>query len=165
MKNKIQIKVIKYYKEDGITLSKSTNKYITTNGYKVYENLFYKYASLKKRYILLFHYLCEKMDESNNIVHTANIRNGFIKYCENNTSKLYSHDTIKQGFSALKSVGLLINYNVKRDFTVNPRHVFKGSEKKRREVINEIIHSLSGKETISNYEEALGLNAPVTENS
>ena len=157
MSKKIQITKVSYYKEDGISLQ---NTYFTTQGYKVYSNFFHKLVRLNTCSNRLFHFLCEQMKKDNTIHHTKGERNRFIDYCKKNASINYTHQTIKASYSTLKKVGLLINFDSKCDFIVNPKHVFKGSEKDRQKLINKIILSLSGRDTKSNYYRALGLDAP-----
>lgn len=165
MSKKIRITKVNYQKEDGMLIPEYTSTYFTSLGYKVYENVFHKQVKLNSCSLKLFHFLCEQMKNDNTIHHTKGERNRFIHYCKKNASITYSHDTIKASYSQLKKVGLLINFDSKCDFIVNPKHIFKGSEKDRQKLINKIILSLSGRDTKSNYYRALGLDARDRSNS
>jgi DNA-binding transcriptional regulator YhcF (GntR family) len=147
-----------YVNQGGYLLPKFVSKGYTTNSYTFYENTHYKLALLNKVEYLFFHFVCEKMDESNNIVHTKALRTEFLSHAGKNLNLTYQDDTIKKAFAKLVKVGLIINYDVKSDFTVNPRHVFKSSEKRRASVIQAIINQLIKlKYTKSNFKSALGI--------
>ena len=154
----INVKWRKYEYSEGILVPNYRSKNYTTEGYKVYKNINYLLAKVDKCANLFFNYLCENMDDSNNIVHTSILRKQFILFAKSNFSIDYKDDTVKKAFNKLVKVGLIINYDKRSDFTVNPRHVFKGSEKSRKEIIQCIINcliNLSG--TSSNYKSALGI--------
>jgi hypothetical protein len=146
--------------DGGLMLTKYASKKYSSIHYNVYENIQYKLAELNKLAYLLFHFICEKMDESNNIVHTQSLRNQFIKHVKRNLNLDYKDDTVKKAFAKLVKVCLIINYNIKSDFTVNPRHVFKGFENERRELMQQLIKSCKENNTKkSNFREALGIES------
>jgi hypothetical protein len=146
--------------DEGLILYKYATKKYSSIHYNVYENIQYKLAELNKLAYLLFHFICEKMDESNNIVHTQSIRNEFIKHVKSNLNLDYKDGTVKKAFAKLVKVCLIINYDIKSHFTVNPRHVFKGFENERRELIQQLIKSCKENNTKkSNFREALGIES------
>jgi hypothetical protein len=155
---KINVKWRIYVNQGGALLPKFVTKVYTTNGYTFYENTHYKLALLNKAEYLFFHFVCEQMDESNNIVHTKALRTAFLTHARKNLNLKYQDDTIKKAFAKLVKVGLIINYDVKSDFTVNPRHVFKGSKTQRKSIIQVIINQLYNlSNTTSNFKNALGI--------
>jgi hypothetical protein len=154
----INVKWKVYVNENGFMVPSYKTMNYTTDGYKLYNNVSYKFAKLDMTAILLFHFICEKMDESNNIVHTHALRKEFIAHSKKNLSRNVKDDTVKKAFTKLVKVGLLINYDHKSDFTVNPRHVFKCGEENRKKMMNALIYSMmrvSG--TKSNFKIALGI--------
>jgi hypothetical protein len=156
---KINVKWRIYKPQGNILLANIVSKTFSSEGYFFYENVIFKLASLDKAATLLFHFICEKMDNSNNIVHTAALRNQFIQFAKQNCSLSYTDQTVKKAFAKLVKVGLIINYDVRCDFTVNPRHVFKGSNEKRKELMQQLINTLINKKggTKSNFKFALGI--------
>lgn len=156
---KIVVKIRNYVNQGGIFIPKYVSKTYTTDGYKLYENISYKIAKLDRTAILLFHFICEEMDQSNNIVHTRALRKNFISHANKNMSIQVKDETVKKAFNKLVKVGLVINYDIRSDFTVNPRHVFKGAEKQRQSLLNTLLHSMKGQTiTKSNYRSALGFD-------
>ena len=154
----IQVKWIVYVNHQDVWISSFKTKKFTTNGYKLYNNVNHLLAKVDKCAYLFFHFICEKMDDSNNIVHTSFLRNEFILFTKSNALIDYKDDTVKKAFIKLVKVGLIINYDKRSDFTVNPKHVFKGSEKSRKEIIQGIIYCLKKlPKTCSNYKSALGI--------
>jgi hypothetical protein len=144
--------------EGGLMLTKYASKKYSSLHYNVYENIQYRLADLGKVAYLLFHFICEKMDESNNIVHSQFLRNQFINHVKSNLNLDYKDDTVKKAFAKLVKVCLIINYDTKSQFTVNPRHVFKGFENERRELMQQLIKSCKENNTQkSNFREALGI--------
>ena len=140
-----------------IPLFKTKN--FKTKGYKLYENVMYKIAKLDRCSTLLFHFLCEKMDESNTIHSTAALRSEFISKVQKIAGLKFEEETVKKALSKLIKVELLINYGKRIDYTVNPQHVFKGSETDRKRLIQRIIYDQSIKKNYkSNYKSALGLS-------
>jgi hypothetical protein len=155
---KINVKWRIYVNEGGTFLPKIVTKGYTTDGYTFYENVSHKLAKLNKAETLFFHFVCEEMDESNNIIHSKALRTKFIAHAGKNLNLKYKDETIKKAFAKLVKVGLIINYDVKSDFTVNPIHVFKDSQAKRKGVIQVIINQLYKLvNTKSNFKMALGL--------
>lgn len=156
---KIIVKWNIYVNKNGIKRPAFRSKSYTTAGYKVYSNTSYKLAKLDKTANLLYHFVCEEMDESNNIVHTHVLRKKFIEHARKNLSINVKDDTVKKAFNKLVKVELLINYDQNSDFTVNPRHVFKGPEKQREKLMNQLIHTMKKHpKTRSNFKSALGIN-------
>jgi hypothetical protein len=99
------------------------------------------------------------MDASNNIVHTKALRTDFLDFARKNLNLSYKDDTLKKAFAKVVKVGLIISYDVKSDYTVNPRHVFKGSQTQRKSIIQVVINQLNKlSNTKSNFKSALGLN-------
>jgi hypothetical protein len=160
MSKSINVKYLeKYVDDDGILIPNWKTKQFSTESYKVYDNVQYKLAKLDKCATLLFHYLCEQMDSSNNIVHVQALRKGFIAHANKNLGHPFEDDTVKKAFSKLVKQLLIINYDVKSDFTINPRHVFKGSEEQRKKLIQTLIKTFNKSQfTKSNYKKALGLD-------
>jgi hypothetical protein len=160
MSKLINVKYVeKYADDDGILIPNWKTKQFSTESYKVYDNVQYKLAKLDKCATLLFHYLCEQMDCSNNIVHVQALRKGFIAHGKKNLGSSFEDDTVKKAFSKLVKQLLIINYDVKSDFTMNPRHVFKGSEEQRKRLIQTLIKTFNESQvTKSNYKKALGLD-------
>ena len=155
---KINVKWRIYKLQGDILLADIVSKTFSAEGYVLYENVIFKLATLDKTATLLFHFVCEKMDNSNNIVHTAALRNQFIQFAKQNCSLSYTDQTVKKAFAKLVKVGLIINYDTRCDFTVNPRHVFKGSNEKRKELMQQLIKTLINKKvTKSNFKFALGI--------
>jgi hypothetical protein len=155
---KINVKWRIFVNQGGTLLPKYVTKGYTTNGYTFYENVSHKLAKLNKAETLFFHFVCEEMDESNNIVHSKALRTKYIAHASKNFNLKYKDETIKKAFAKLVKVGLIINYDVKSDCTVNPRHVFKGSQNKRKGIIQVIINQLYKlSNTKSNFKMALGL--------
>lgn len=160
MSKLINVKYVEnYVNVGGIFQPIWKTKQFSAESYKVYDNVQYKLEKLDKCSTLLFHYLCEQMDFSNNIEHTQALRRDFIAHLKKNLGQSYEDDTVKKAFSKLVKELLIINYDVRSSFTVNPRHVFKGSEEQRKKLIQTLIKSLNKpKGTKSNYKKALGLD-------
>jgi hypothetical protein len=155
---KINVKWKVYVNENGIKVVNFRTKSFTTDCYKLYNNTSYKFAKLDMTAILLFHYICENMDDSNNIVHTCALRREYIAHSKKNLGRNVKDETVKKAFIKLVKVGLLINYDVKSDFTVNPRHVSKSSEEIRRSLINTLLRKMAlTSVTKSNFKRALGI--------
>jgi hypothetical protein len=155
---KINVKWRIYVNQGGNLLPKYVSKNYRNDGYKFYENIQHRLAKLNKAEYLFFHFICEKMDESNNIVHTKHLRQEFLVHASKNLGLNYKDETIKKAFAKLVKVGLIINYDVKSDYTVNPSHVFKSSEKRRSGIIQTIINQMiKMKNTKSNFKSALGI--------
>jgi hypothetical protein len=155
----INVKYVIYVEDEDLFLPKYVTVKYTASGYMLYENVQYKIAQLNKCAMLLFHFLSEKMDLSNNIVHTVALRKEFITHANKNLSLDFKDDTVKKAFSQLVKKDLIIKYDVKSDFTMNPRHVFKSSEENRKKLIQALINTFSkcNLNTKSNYKRALGL--------
>jgi hypothetical protein len=155
----INVKYVIYVKEEDLMLPKYVTKQYTTVGYILYENVQYKIAKLDKCAMLLFHFLAEKMDQSNNITHTVALRKEFVAHANKNLSIDFKDDTVKKAFSQLVKNDLIIKYDVKSDFTMNPRHVFKSTEENRKKLLQTLIKTFSAYNlnTKSNYKSALGL--------
>jgi hypothetical protein len=154
----IQVKYKEYVNDQNVLISSFKTEKFTTNGYKLYNNVIYRLAQVDKCAYLLFHFICENMDDSNNIIHTSSLRNDFIKFSKSNLLIDYKDDTVKKAFIKLVKVGLIINYDKRYDFTVNPRHVFKGSEQSRKKIIQGVIYFLKKlQKTSPNYKSALGI--------
>ena len=154
----INVKWKIYENSQDILVPRWKSKNYTTNGYKLYNNVMCRLAKVDKCASLFFHFICEKMDDSNNIVHTSILRNDFIKFSKSNLSLDYKDDTVKKAFIKLVKVGLIINYDKRADFTVNPKHVFNGSEQSRKKIIQGVIYCLKKlPKTSSNYKYALGI--------
>jgi hypothetical protein len=155
----INVKYVIYVEKDGIKLPKYLTVKYATIGYKMYNNVQYKLASIDKCALLLFHFLAEKMDESNNITHTVVIRKEFIAHAKTNLSIDFKDDTVKKAWYQLVKEDLIIKYKLKSEFTMNPRHVFKSTEEDRKKLIQTLIKTFSSFKSYSdsNYKKALGL--------
>jgi hypothetical protein len=155
----INVKYKIYVVEEGIKLPKYLTTKYTTFGYKMYNNVQYKLASIDKCAMLLFHFLAEKMDESNNVTHTEVIRNEFMAHAKKNLNLDFKDDTIKKAFYQLVKEDLIIKYKLRSEFTLNPRHVFKSTEEDRKKLIQTLINTFSNfkSNTKSNYKKALGI--------
>jgi hypothetical protein len=156
----INVKYVEnYVDEGGIKIPNWKTKQFSSESYKLYDNVQYKLAKLDKCSTLFFFYLCEQMDPSNNITHTQALREGFIAHARKNLGEPYENETVKKAFSKLVKELLIINYDIRADCTMNPRHVFKGSEEARKELIQKLIKALINLNvTKSNYKKALGLD-------
>jgi hypothetical protein len=149
----------RYHVLDGdVLITKYRSHVFTSEHIKIFSNTQYKLAMLDKATCLFFLFICEKMDDSNNIVHTQALRSKFIIHAKKNLGLVYQDETLKKAFSKLVKVGLIINYDKKSDFTVNPRHAFKGNELERKKFMQMLIYECKKlKNTRSNYKMALGL--------
>jgi len=158
MGNFINVRYRIYIAQNGLKLPEFVTKQYTTKCYKMYYNLQYKIAKLDKCAILLFHFLAERMDNSNNIVHVKSLRTEFINHSNKNLGINYKDETVKKAFAQLVKNDLMIKYDVKSDYTLNPIHVFKGSEEKRIRLLQTLINTINDiPKTKSNYKRALGL--------
>lgn len=149
----------RYYVPDGDVLTTKYRSHVFTSEHvKIFSNTQYKLAMLDKATCLFYLFICEEMDALNNIVHTHVLRSQFIAHAKKNLNMDYKDDTLKKSFSKLVKVGLIINYDKRSDFTVNPRHAFKGNETERKEFMQMLIYDCNKlKNTKSNYKMALGL--------
>ncbi len=156
--NQIIVKSRYHVMDEDVLTTKYRSHVYTSDHIKIYSNTQYKLAMLDKATCLFYLFICEEMDASNNIVHTHVLRNQFIAHAKKNLNMDYKDDTLKKSFSKLVKVGLIINYDKRSDFTVNPRHAFKGNEKERKEFMQMLIFDCAKlKNTKSNYKMALGL--------
>jgi hypothetical protein len=158
--NQISVKYSYALKTEGDTIKPLfKTKTYTTKGYKFYENIMYKIAKLDRCSTLLFHFLCEEMDESNTIHSTAAVRSEFIRKFIQIAGLKFKDETVKKALSKLIKAELIIKYGKRIDYTVNPQHVFKGSETARKSLIQKIIYDQRNKNNYkSNYKSALGLS-------
>jgi hypothetical protein len=149
----------RYYVPDGDVLTTKYRSHVFTSEHvKIFSNTQYKLAMIDKATCLFYLFICEEMDALNNIVHTHVLRSQFIAHAKKNLNMDYKDDTLKKSFSKLVKVGLIINYDKRSDFTVNPRHAFKGNETERKEFMQMLIYDCNKlKNTKSNYKMALGL--------
>jgi hypothetical protein len=149
----------RYHVPDGDVLTTKYRSHVFTSEHvKIFSNTQYKLAMIDKATCLFYLFICEQMDASNNIVHTHVLRSQFIAHAKKNLNMDYKDDTLKKSFSKLVKVGLIINYDKRSDFTVNPRHAFKGNETERKEFMQMLIYDCNKlKSTKSNYKMALGL--------
>ena len=149
----------RYYVPDGDVLTTKYRSHVFTSEHvKIFSNTQYKLAMIDKATGLFYLFICEEMDALNNIVHTHVLRSQFIAHAKKNLNMDYKDDTLKKSFSKLVKVGLIINYVKRSDFTVNPRHAFKGNETERKEFMQMLIYDCNKlKNTKSNYKMALGL--------
>jgi hypothetical protein len=133
-------------------------KNYTTNGYKFYNNVIYKIAKLDRCSTLLLHYLCEIMDKSNNFDSSDRLRSLFVQHLVKNTKLAFKDETVKKALAKLVKSELVITYGKRFSYTVNPQHIFKGSEVERKKLIQQLIASqIKSKNTKSNFKSALGL--------
>ena len=154
----ITVKSRYHVMDEDVLTTKYSSHVFTSDHIKIYSNTQYKLAMLDKATCLFYLFICEEMDASNNIVHTHVLRNQFIAHAKKNLNMDYKDATLKKSFSKLVKVGLIINYDKRSDFTVNPRHAFKGNEKDRKEFMQMLIFDCGKlKNTKSNYKMALGL--------
>lgn len=145
--------------KEGVKKPLFKSKHYTNIGYTLYENVIYKIAKLGKCEVLLFHFLCEKMDMSNNITFSAKTRTAFLDYLKKHTKLTYEDNTVKKAMSNLISVGLIITYGIRIDYTINPQHVFKGSLKERQALIQKLIsEQIKSRNKNSNCLEVLGIS-------
>lgn len=149
----------RYYVPDGDVLTTKYRSHVFTSEHvKIFSNTQYKLAMIDKATCLFYLFICEEMDALNNIVHTHVLRSQFIAHAKKNLNMDYKDDTLKKSFSKLVKVGLIVNYDKRSDFTVNPRHAFKGNETERKEFMQMLIYDCNKlKNTKSNYKMALGL--------
>ena len=156
--SQITVKSRYYVIDDDLLTTKYRSHVFTSEHVKIYSNTQYKLAMLDKATCLFYLFICEEMDAVNNIVHTQVLRNRFIAHAKKNLSLNYKDDTLKKSFSKLVKVGLIINYDRRSDFTINPRHAFKGNETDRKKFMQMLIFECGKlKNTKSNYKMALGL--------
>jgi DNA-binding transcriptional regulator YhcF (GntR family) len=98
------------------------------------------------------------MDIANTIIHTHELRREFIQHARKNLGKNVKDETVKKAFGKLVKAELLINYDEKSVFTVNPQHVYRNSEDSRRKLINALIYEMIRiNSTKSNFMKALGI--------
>ncbi len=157
-----KIKVKRYVEgDDGII--RSHKKYVdfTNESYTIYQNTIYKLGLLGKCEYLLYHFLGEKMNKSNTIYHSKKLRAEFIELISRICRINFKDSTVKKAFQKLVAVDLIIKYDNRGDFTMNPRHISKSTEKDREKLIQELVDTFEKKTTSkSNYRKALGLDNP-----
>lgn len=96
--------------------------------------------NLNNKESCLLHYLCERMDDGNNVYLDRNFKEEFIAYTkhigipENN----FSMAIIDKAITKLKKLNLIIQKQ-QGYYMVNPRYFFKGSEVDRIKVLEKEI--------------------------
>lgn len=150
--------VVKYVtSEDGIKEAVFSTKKVKKASVKRYMSDQHKLAQVSKCAEMLLRFLTEEMDLSNNICHSLNLRTNFLQHMKKDCGLEYNDDTVKKAFYSLVKVGLVISYGTKVDYTVNPLHYFKGTEKQRKEVITELLRLEKKANPKSNLKKALSL--------
>lgn len=140
---------------DGDKLPKFKRKYFTKKHVARYSNCRHKLAKLSRCAYLFLSFITEEMDSKNNIVHTKQLRTKFITHMNKDCNASFKDDTVKKAFYQLIDEGLIIDYGVKQDYTVNPLHFFSGTEEKRKILIKELLRHMRTAKSNSNIRMAL----------
>ena len=130
----------KWMEEDGIKLPDYRYKQIVTAYTKRYHNCLYLLAGLNSSTRDLMDYLCEKMDQNNNVHSNETVREDFIQFISRITGQKveYSHATVKKAFKILSDKGLLIPKG-RGSYVVNPEFFYRKDEKERLEAVRLIL--------------------------
>lgn len=143
--------------ESGILLPIYKTKTYTKNSVKRYMNCMHKLAKVGRCAVMYIHFLSEEMDGSNGFSHTAQLRSKFIRQIHRSTGTKYTDRTVKHALKELISAGLVITYGRRLDYTVNPLHYFKGSEKERKDLIYSLCIYEQGCTVRNNIKQAMTL--------
>ena len=134
------VKVKRGYKQgkDGIWEPFWVNIKFTKNHVRRYNNHSHRTAKLTPCAKLLLDFICEEANSHDNTVFNAlSERKRFIDFCKKNCKIQYKDETVKKAYYNLRDNHLLLSYTGKGVFTLNPRYLFIGSEKARRELMQE----------------------------
>ena len=114
-------------------------KRVATSSTKRYYNSLQKTSKLPSAARDLLDYISERMGENNEVENTLGLRDGFLKHMNKDCAVKYSHQTVHKAFQKLKKHGLLImRVKLRKVYTVNPLHYFKGTENKRKKLLREL---------------------------
>lgn len=132
--------VDKMKKSGNVKIPTYKSKRVVTSKTVRYHNCQHKLAPLNKCAGMLLLFICENMDEDNNIDHTSGLRRKFRYHLNKNCSVTYSDDTVKKAFYQLVEQDLIISFGVKTEYVVNPLYHFNDTEKKRISLIQKLIY-------------------------
>lgn len=140
---------------DGIKTNKFKTKHFVKQHVIRYANCRHKIAKLSKCAYLLLTFITEEMDSKNNIVHTKLIRIKFIQRMKKECDIVYQEGTVKKAFYEIVKCGLVIDYGINSDYTVNPLHFYSGSETNRKLLIQYLLNHIKKANNKSNIKKAL----------
>lgn len=147
------------YKQCGdMRLSDYKRKSFTTRSVTRYGNCTHRLFKLSKCAEMFLLFITEKMDKNTNcITHTKALRTAYISWMQKSCGKRYQDDTVKKAFKEIVTSGLIISYGVRLDYTVNPLHFFRGSEKSRKELIGKLMGEIKNCNSKSNIKLAMSV--------
>lgn len=114
-----------------------------SNSCRYFFNAQHLYLGLTNKERCFFDFCCENMlDENNNILLDNLFKQSFINIVKAITSNKIqiSMDTVSKAVSKLKERYLIVDiFDTRGYYMVNPKYVYKGSEKNRKELLTQVL--------------------------
>ena len=143
---------------DGVKLPIYKSKSFIKDNVRRFQNCQHKLIQITKTAEMYLRFLTEEMDNSNVIHITQSTRVTFRQQMKKDCGIDFKDDTIKKALKQLVDAGLVIKMGAKIDYTINPAHFFKGTDKARKKLLQSLIqHWIDDPVGNSNIKDALGL--------
>jgi len=124
-----------------------------------FNNCSHKLKQLSKVGFLLIHYLTEVMDTHNNCVSNSSYhRQQFLLWVKQSCNRTFKDSAVQKGFVQLKKLDLIISFDKRSYFSVNPLHFCKCSlNDRKRMIMNLCIMYFANPKKTSNLRRAFGI--------
>lgn len=113
------------------------------SGYKVFQNAQHLLVQLGRKERAFYDYLCEAMDNSNLVQIDKSLKDSFRTFCKSVTAGTFdvAESSLATYTNNLLKLGLLLDWGPGGQglYIVNPKYVFKGSEKHREKYLGSLI--------------------------
>jgi DNA-binding transcriptional ArsR family regulator len=120
-------------------------QYVRFNGNscRYFFNAQHLYLGLTDKERCFFDFCCEHMlEENNNVLLDNHFKQSFIDFVSDITSNKVqvSMDSVTHAVSKLKDRHLIVDvFDTRGYYMVNPKYVYKGSEKNRKELLTQVL--------------------------
>lgn len=144
---------------DGIITPYFKYKRIVSDSSKRYHNCLHKTSKLSPSARNLLDYIVEKMNNNSEVQNSQLFKMEFIEFMRKNCGITYEDNTVNKKFQELKAAGLIISFEHKKAvYTVNPIHFFRGTEAKRKSLLQKMLNETpNSKYNYSNLNTAMEL--------
>ena len=133
------------YLPAGETSRKSGKINFVTSGVLYYFNSQHLMYELSKDARAFYDFLCERMDDENNVTISHTLKMSFVEHFSRLTSnrKNIAEGSLPSYVSKLNNLGLIIAKGKKGSafYCVNPKYAFKGTKKNRVDLIRKLINT------------------------
>lgn len=129
--------------EDGYKLPIKNRVKVRKDGITRYCNCLHLLSKISARERMVLDYLCEQMECDNAIYITPAFKLKMIMFFMKNCGFTMKDQAVRSYLFKLSNLGLLINFQGKGTYVVNPKYYFKGTLQERNTLISSILNSLN----------------------